>query len=118
MSSFLANENVPRDVVEAIRQAGIDLEWVQETAPGAADPQVLAMALADNRVLVTFDKDFGELAFRLGLDSSCGVVLLRPRLRSPQFLAQFVVTVLQQPVTWQGHFAVASESQVRVLPLP
>jgi predicted nuclease of predicted toxin-antitoxin system len=118
MSAFLANENVPRDVVEAARQAGIDLEWVHETAPGAADPQVLAMALADNRVLVTFDKDFGELAFRLGLNSSCGVVLLRPRLRSPQFLAQFVVTVLQQPVTWQGHFAVALESQIRVLPLP
>ena len=44
------------------------------------DDAVLALSLADSRVLVTFDKDFGEMAFRQGKTATCGVVLLRPRL--------------------------------------
>jgi hypothetical protein len=76
------------------------------------------MSVAGNRVLVTFDKDFGELAFRKGRNASCGVILLRPRLRSPDFLAQFLVAVLTQPIEWEGHFAVAREGSIRVIRLP
>jgi predicted nuclease of predicted toxin-antitoxin system len=63
MSKFLANENVPGDVVEAARQAGYDLAWIAESSPGANHETVLAIAVADGRVLLTFDKDFGEIAF-------------------------------------------------------
>lgn len=118
MSRFLANENVPADAVYAARRAGFDLAWVHEDSPGADDPSVLALSIAQNRVLVTFDKDFGELAFRSGKSASCGVILLRPRLRSPAFLSQFLVAVLNQPMTWENHFAVAREGRLRILPLP
>jgi len=63
MPKFLANENVPGEVVEAARQAGHDVAWIVERSPGAGDDAVLATALAESRVLVTFDKDFGEMAF-------------------------------------------------------
>jgi predicted nuclease of predicted toxin-antitoxin system len=118
MATFLANENVPGDAVEAARQAGIDLVWIKEAAVGADDERVLAMSMAERRVLVTFDKDFGELAFRKGRDASCGVILLRPRLRSPDFLARFLVAVLTQQIAWADHFAVAQEGTIRVVPLP
>ena len=78
MAKFLANENVPSEVVEAARQAGHDLAWIVELSPGADDEAVLAASLAESRVLVTFDKDFGEMAFRQGNDATCGVILLRP----------------------------------------
>ena len=42
MAKFLANENVPREVVEAARQAGHDLAWICELSPGAEDDAVLA----------------------------------------------------------------------------
>jgi predicted nuclease of predicted toxin-antitoxin system len=118
MATFLANENVPGDAVAAARQADIDLVWIKELAAGADDDAVLAMSVAGNRVLVTFDKDFGELAFRKGRNASCGVILLRPRLRSPDFLAQFLVAVLTQQIDWEGHFAVAREGRIRVIRLP
>lgn len=118
MTKFLANENVPGNAIVAARQAGIDLAWIKELAAGAPDEDVLALSFAQQRVLVTFDKDFGELAFRRGNDAASGVILLRPRLRSPQFLVQFVVTVLNQPIEWEAHFAVARESSIRVVPLP
>ena len=63
--------------------AGYDREWIKELSPSADDDAVLSRSLADGRVLVTFDKDFGEIAFRHGKTASCGVVLLHPRLRSP-----------------------------------
>ena len=64
MAKFLANENVPGAAVHAAQQAGIDLTWVRDTSPGSDDESVLAVAKTGSRVVVTFDKDFGELAFR------------------------------------------------------
>ena len=118
MAKFLANENVPADAVEAARQAGHDLLWIAESLPGANDEAVLAAALADSRVLVTFDKDFGDFAFRRGKTATCGVILLRPRARSPSHLTQFILAVLDQSVTWEGNFSVAQEGKLRMVPLP
>lgn len=87
MGKFLANENVPSIAVEAARLAGHDLCWIAESSPGADDEAVLVQSIAEGRVLLTFDKDFGKLAFRLGRQASCGIILLRPRLRSPEYLA-------------------------------
>ncbi len=106
------------DVVAAARLAGFDLEWIKESSPSANDDTVLATSLADGRVLVTFDKDFGEMAFRHGKTATCGVVLLRPRLRSPDYLARFMVAVLGQTVAWEDNFSVAQEGKLRVVPLP
>jgi predicted nuclease of predicted toxin-antitoxin system len=61
-----ANENIPEDCVSRLRQSGHDVLWIREVAPGSSDPDVLSRALAEERLLITFDKDFGELAFRRG----------------------------------------------------
>jgi predicted nuclease of predicted toxin-antitoxin system len=118
MAKFLANENVPIEAVEAARNAGHDLAWVRELHAGADDDTILTLSLSQGRVLVTFDKDFGEMAFRQGKKATSGVVLLRPRLRSPDYLGRFVVAVLAQPIGWEGHFSVAQEGKIRVVPLP
>jgi len=118
MARFLANENVPGEVVEAARRAGHDMAWMSELSPGAADDDVLAMSLAENRVLVTFDKDFGEMVFRRGQTATCGLILLRPRLQSPAYLCRFALGVLGQPLAWAGHFSVAHEGRLRTVVLP
>ena len=118
MSKYLANENVPVEAIDAARQAGHDVAWIGESAPGVSDDIVLAMSLAEGRVLVTFDKDFGEMAFRQGKKSMCGVILLRPRLRTADYMAKFVVAVLSQPIAWEDKFSVAREGKLRVVPLP
>jgi predicted nuclease of predicted toxin-antitoxin system len=117
MVRFFANENTPREAVIAARGAGFDVAWMVELQPGADDDVVLFLAQHDDRVLITFDKDFGELVFRRGLAGSRGIILLRPRLRSPDVVAAFTVTVLSQPVEWSGHFTVAREGSIRVIPL-
>ena len=57
---FLADENFPGPAVRALEASGHDVVWVRLVAPGAADAQVLARASREARILLTFDKDFGE----------------------------------------------------------
>lgn len=116
--NLLANENFPRSAVEALRAAGYDVVWVRTDMSGAADVEVLARAEADGRVLLSFDKDFGELAFRSGLPATCGVVLFRFAPLSPEFVAERVVTTLAGATHWAGHFAVVEETRIRIRPLP
>ena len=52
---ILANENFPSDAVEALQARGHDVAWVRADAPGSRDPQVLARAQAEGRILVTSD---------------------------------------------------------------
>ena len=64
---FLANENLPGAAVAALKAAGHDFAWVSAVAPGAVDRDVLAWAAREERILLTFDEDFGELARQAAL---------------------------------------------------
>ena len=115
---ILANENFPGDAVEALRAQGHDVAWVRSDAPGSSDPQVLARAQAEGRILVTFDKDFGELAFRSGLPAPSGIVLFRISTPSSQHVARLAVAALESRTDWAGHFAVVEDDRIRHTPLP
>ena len=113
----MADENVSADIVHAARVAGLDVEWVCELFPQIEDAIVLDHAVKSDRVLFTFDKDFGDLVFKLGRQASPGVVLLRPRSRSVDYRCDFAVNVLKQPLPWRGNFIVAREGTFRIKPL-
>jgi predicted nuclease of predicted toxin-antitoxin system len=80
---FLANENFPGAAVAALEAAGHDVVWVRMTVPGATDPEVLARAAREERVLLTFDKDFGELARASALPQKWGTIPLTYGSRLP-----------------------------------
>src|SRR5437899_12426757 len=101
---FLANENLPLDVVEAVRKIGHDVTWIRTDAPGSKDRDILKRAVSEQRNLLTFDKDFGDLAFQFGLPASCGIVLFRLRAISSAALATLVLTALQSRADWGGRF--------------
>jgi hypothetical protein len=74
---IIANENVAATVIAELRRRGHDVNWVKESNPGTSDESVLATAQSEQRLVLTYDKDFGELAFRYGLPATCGVLLGR-----------------------------------------
>ncbi len=115
---LLANENFPAAAVDTLRGHGHDVAWVRMDAPDSSDRQVLDRAVAEDRILITFDKDFGELAFRAGLPASSGIVLFRIRLTSPSQVAQPAVAALESRADWAGHFAVVLDDRVRMTLLP
>jgi predicted nuclease of predicted toxin-antitoxin system len=114
---ILANENLPEDVVVALRHAGHDVAWIRTDAPGSADEDVLRRAQAEHRLLITFDKDFGELAFRAGLPATARVVLFRIAARSSAHVAAVAVFVLGGRTDWEGHFSVVDDRRIRMTPL-
>ena len=113
-----ANENLPEDCILRLRQEGHDVLWIRETAAGSPDTAVLARAELENRLLVTFDKDFGELVFRRGAKASLGVVLFRIPQPSAAVVAARVAAVLASRTDWVGHFSVVEEFAIRMRPLP
>jgi predicted nuclease of predicted toxin-antitoxin system len=113
-----ANENVPEDCVKKLRQDGHDVLWIRESAPGSSDLDVLARAHEENRLLVTFDKDFGQLVFRRGAKASHGIILFRISQPSSVAIAERVSTALALRDDWSGHFSVVDEFGIRMRTLP
>lgn len=115
---ILANENIPSDLVSALRAAGHDVAWVRQEAPGNSDVEVLAWARRESRLVVTFDKDFGELAFHAKLPSASGVILFRlPMPRSEEAGAR-LAKLLAARDDWIGHFSVIEPGRIRMRRLP
>jgi len=114
---LLANENIPGDVVTALQQAGHDVAWVRADAPGSPDTQVISRAQAEGRLLLTFDKDFGELVFRSRWRVS-GVILLRISAPSASHVARVAVATLDSRTDWEGYFSVIEDRRIRMTPLP
>ena len=115
---FLADENLPGEVVFSLKSLGHDVAWMLERAPGSDDRALLDIATAENRIILTLDKDFGELVFRLGLPSPCGIVLLRLRASSPKQFAQEAVRLIAGRDDWPGHFSVVNGDLIRMKRLP
>ena len=115
---ILANENFPGEAVIALRQLGHNVVWVRTDAPGSSDLEVLERAQAEDRIIVTFDKDFGELAFRRRLPALSGIILFRIQPSSPVYVARLALAALETRVDWAGYFAVVQEDRIRMTPLP
>lgn len=113
MRRFLADANFPGSAVALLRAAGCDVTWVQEFMPSASDVMVLENAQAEGRVILTFDKDFSELAFRAGLPSSCGIVLFRLPMSPPAEAVQRAVSVILDRPRWTGRFSVVEPDRIR-----
>lgn len=111
---LVANEGIDRPVVERLRQDGHDVVYVAELAPSTPDEEILQLANAQRAVLLTADKDFGELVFRQGLVHS-GVLLLRLAGLANATKAEVVAEVCRdRAAELIGAFSVISPGQVRI----
>ncbi len=111
---ILADENVARDIVAWLRSGGHDILFAAEASPGTADARWVEIAEQEQRVILTSDKDFGELVFRDGLTSH-GVVLLRlDELPVPAILARLRAVWSVVEANPARRFIVITEKKVRV----
>ena len=111
---FVADESCAWPVIRALREAGHDVIAISEIARGATDEQVLERALSGKRVLVTEDRDFGELVYARGR-SSAGVVFVkfsgRARGAKPAPVVEAVATLGSRLA---NAFAVVEPGRVRI----
>ena len=90
---FLADEGCDFSIVRAIRAAGHDVVAIREFAPGVPDEHVIRLAVADQRILLTEDRDFGRLVFASAMDSP-GVVYLRFAFQARQAMIATILSLV------------------------
>ena len=111
---LLANENFPGAAVAALADAGHDVAWIRTEAPGMKDVDVLAWAAREDRILVTFDQDFRELARQFGLPPRCGIILFRIPFPPARNVGQRLSDLISARADWAGHFSVIEPARVRM----
>jgi predicted nuclease of predicted toxin-antitoxin system len=116
---LLADQNFPLASVLILRAEGHDVLAASETMARARDREILARAGTEQRLLVTFDRDFGALAFRQGLSAPAGIVPLRFVPVAPEEPAAVLADLLSDSrLTLPGNFTVIDRERVRQRSLP
>jgi len=112
--TFIADENIDRAIVQALRRIGHSVEHIGEFHAGMTDEDVLSLSRQRQAVLITADKDFGQLIFRYGQPYS-GVMFLRLSGTTPEQKQQIVVDVVEtHGAQLLGAFAVVTQWSVRL----
>ncbi|HOE11891.1 MAG TPA: DUF5615 family PIN-like protein [bacterium] len=115
---FLADECCDSTVVMALREAGHDVLAVGEQVRGAEDTDVVEMALREQRILLTEDKDFGQLVYAHGR-RTLGVVFLRyPTLARYEISKDVVELVRQRGESLSGCFVTVRVGRIRISRTP
>jgi len=91
---FLADECVDRQIADRLRHDGHTVLYVAEMKPGISDGEVLNLANQEDAILLTADKDFGELVFRQDRVAP-GIVLVRLAGLSPAIKAEIVAAAIE-----------------------
>ena len=111
---LFCDEGVDRQIVHRLREDGHEVTYVAELSPGIPDQEVLERANALGAVLITMDKDFGELVYRLGRIST-GVLLVRMHVATPDERAELVSKAIQAHGSeFPAAFSVLSPSKLRI----
>jgi predicted nuclease of predicted toxin-antitoxin system len=114
---YLADENIPASCIRKMQQLGIDLVSSLDLVPaGTIDEKILKVAYSENRILITFDKDFGEQVFRFDR-ASVGVILLRFSPRSVEEITKSIDNLLGLDIGLKNRFTVVEKKRIRTIPI-
>lgn len=105
---FVTDENLGIQIPEYLRGLGFDVISVIAIALGEPDPEILKIANQENRILITLDKDFGELVFKYKLIHA-GVILFRLKDESIENKKKVILKTLKLRKIFKGKFTVVRD---------
>ena len=115
---LLPDENIPMESVRALRSAGHDVFAAAEGPLGEPDSRHLQRAIAEDRLIVTFDRDFGEMVTRGPARPSAGVLLLRVVPKNSGEVTALLLDLFSRPgITWRNHLSVVDRTHLRQRPI-
>lgn len=110
---FIADEGVDASLVTLLRQADHNVLYFAETDCGTDDEVILDLAKVENRILITRDKDFGELVYRMKKLHS-GILLIRAEELSTMIRSRLVADFIQANLEMlTGYFIVIQPGTAR-----
>ncbi len=93
--NFLADEDVPYNNVKFLRSNDVDIISVLDVQRGMKDKIIMEYARKENRVIITFDKDFIELALNQNIESA-GIILLRISPKSEDYVQSVLMYLIKE----------------------
>lgn len=110
---FIADVNLEKPIVEFISKEGYDIKWTPNFNPKITDEDLIKLARSEKRILLTNDKDFGELIF-LQKKLSHGIILFRIKGQATQIKLDLIKKLITLYIDkLSGHFTVISRNKFR-----
>jgi predicted nuclease of predicted toxin-antitoxin system len=114
---ILADENIEQRVITKLRESGIEVYSIYESARGISDEQVIKLSLDPPRIILTEDKDFGEWVFAHHIQT-ISVILLRYQWKDAALIAdKLAQLILESGDGLFGKFTTLTTTKVRTRPL-
>jgi predicted nuclease of predicted toxin-antitoxin system len=111
---FLANENFPRPSVLFLRGQGIPVKSIQELHSGLPDDAVINLAKDEELIILTLDRDYGELIFRYAMEHPPAVVYFRNKGKGPEFVGRQLHFLLsEEKIDFSNAFTVVDDTSIR-----
>ncbi len=111
---FLVDVGVGKSIERWLQNKKYDTKSVRDINSKASDKEILNLAKSENRMIITMDKDFGELVYHSGLSHS-GVLLLRLEDAKANEKIQVIDTILQKYLDkLEEHFCVFQDGKLRI----
>lgn len=114
---LLADENIPEQSIEILRKNGFDIISVSQRFSGCTDEEIIKIANTENRVIVSFDLDFGDYIFHRGLEICTGVILLRLKPEKPDSISDILIETLNKKVEFNGYITIIKDNVIRQRPI-
>jgi predicted nuclease of predicted toxin-antitoxin system len=114
---LLADGNQHPLVVARLRDAGYSVEFIIESSAGAQDGEILSRAEIGTRILLTYDRDFGDLIFHRGYPAPFAILYTRLNRAEPDRIAERLLAELEAGIT-PGHMTTITDDGVRLRPFP
>ena len=110
---LLADENFPVASFRYLTEKGYDIRHIGIELPSVEDKEVIKIAIEEDRVILTFDRDFGELVFKTGYRPE-GVIYFRWNEFSPREPGEFIDQLIREDnIRLIGYFTVIDRDQIR-----
>jgi predicted nuclease of predicted toxin-antitoxin system len=111
---FLADESCDFAVVRSLREANYDVDAIMEIASGESDANIIKMAVSSGRILITEDRDFGDLVYA-HQQTHGGIILIRYPSTARKKMADAIRDLIDQKgESLLGCFVVVSPLKVRI----
>jgi predicted nuclease of predicted toxin-antitoxin system len=111
---LLADENIPLLMVRQLEEKGYDIKYISTENAGIPDEEVIDLANKEERVLITFDSDFGDLIFKKKKTIKTGVIFLRLGQFMPNEPGEIMLSLLEEnKLDFSGKISVVTKETVR-----
>jgi predicted nuclease of predicted toxin-antitoxin system len=111
---FLANENFPFPSSELLIQDGHIVLLISKENPGISDLEVIEKAMAINSIILTFDKDYGEIIFRHKISKPPAIIFFRFKGALPETAGNILLKLLKKKgINFENRFTVIEETGIR-----